>query len=122
RIALRSKCTAVIADAEDVERAAETFRAAALEAEKAETRDVTLVPALPSVEKSREPAKPVSAKNCSDVDDLYPACQWLATTQTSFSKFGAEGGRQESLIAMRVLELQDRQVASDNNGTKRKPN
>ena len=50
RIALRSKCTAAIADAAKVERAAEALRAAALDAENSRTAEVTLVPGIPAIE------------------------------------------------------------------------
>jgi len=52
RIALRSKCTAAIADAAKVKRVAEAPRAAALDAENSRTAEVTLVqsPLTPKVE------------------------------------------------------------------------
>ena len=109
RIALRSKCTAAIADAAKVERAAEALRAAALEAEKAEPHEVTLVPAVKGLEKAWQPVGPAANQPaCTAVDELYAACSWLATAQASRSALEGQGYHQESKIAMRVLELQER--------------
>src|SRR5690349_22947312 len=58
-IALRSRCTAAIADAEKVERAAEALRAVALEVEQTEAQDITLVPAIQAFQKSSQPINAV---------------------------------------------------------------
>jgi len=108
-MALRSKCTTAIADAAKVERAAEALRAAALEAEKAEPQEITLVPAELAAEKARQPIEPATPEPaCAEVDELYAACSWLAMAQASRSAAEGQGSRQESIIAMRILELQQR--------------
>jgi hypothetical protein len=101
RMALRAKCTAAIADAAKVERAAEALRAAALEAEPDEPQEITLVPAIQTVEKTSQASASDHQPSCTAADELYVACSWLATTQS-------ETYRPESMIAMRIVELQDR--------------
>jgi len=109
RIALRAKCTAAIADAVKVEQAAEALIAVAREAEAAE-HDITLVPAVHTLEKPRrESERPVEqAVPCTAADELYDACSWLATQQGPRPAVEGQDSRQESIIAMRILELQER--------------
>lgn len=113
QLSLRAKFTAVIADAEKAERAAERLRATAVQsADIAET--VPLVPTIPIRSNSRQDV--LSYANDYDrrntlpnqiVDELYIACNWLMTTQNTRSK-QADGRSRESAIAARIAELHDR--------------
>ncbi len=91
RLKLRAECAVVIADAGKVESAAETLRAVAKD--PTTQGDVSLVPAALSPD---------------PVDAIYLACTWLTNqTHSVESKKEAES-REESVIAMRILELQER--------------
>jgi len=91
RLKLRAECAVVIADAGKVESAAETLRAVAKD--PTTQGDVSLVPAALSPD---------------PVDAIYLACTWLTNqTHSGASKKEAES-REESVIAMRILELQER--------------
>jgi CRISPR/Cas system CMR subunit Cmr4 (Cas7 group RAMP superfamily) len=96
RMKLRAECAVVIADTEKVEDAAETLRAVAIE--PATPGDTSLVPA---------------ALSSDPVDAIYAACTWLTSqAQLVQSKKEAES-REESAIAMRILELQERLAGSE---------
>jgi hypothetical protein len=113
QLGLRAKFTAVIADAEKAEHAAERLRATAIRsADIAEA--VPLVPAIPIRSNSRQDL--LSYANDYDrrdtlanqmVEDLYAACNWLTTTQNSRSK-QVDGRNRESAIAARIAELHER--------------
>ncbi len=108
QLGLRAKFTAVIADAEKAEHAAEQLRVTAIEsADIAET--VPLVPAIPLRSKMRQ-----DELSCANdtfpiqiVDELYVACKWLTTAQNARSK-QLDGRSRESAIAARIAELHDR--------------
>lgn len=96
RMKLRAECAAVIADAEKVEDAAETLSAVAKET--ATQGDTSLVPATLSPD---------------PVDGIYLACTWLTNQAHSVESKKEAEGREESAIAMRILELQERLAGSD---------
>ena len=102
RIALRSKCSTAIADAEKTESFAEALRTAATE----EAEQATLVPnvlmAAHSVQ--HDPQVNIAAGSCEIIDELHAACSWFATGSNA-----ARGRRyEENAIAKRILELHDR--------------
>ena len=78
-IALRAKCSAAIADATEAERAAEELRFAAENSfENAEQLEVSLVPKAKSAT-SRQEKSTDSPNPLAPMDELYAACNWLAT-------------------------------------------
>jgi hypothetical protein len=96
RMKLRAECTAVIADADKVENAAQALRA--VTTDPSPQRDVSLVPAalLPD-----------------PVDAIYLACTWLTNQTHSVAAKKEAESRGESAIAMRILELQERLAGSE---------
>ena len=107
RMALRARCTTAIADAATAERAAELLRVAAVHSPEAEEQEETaLVPLVMMLR--RQHSWEENAYDCDAVDRLYGACRWLAAAQAPGMAPLAERHREESKIAMRVLELQER--------------
>ena len=109
QMALRAKFTAVIADATKTERAAEAFRVAVTHSTETEEKLVILMAGTPKTAKSRRRrVPPPDARTGNAVGELYEACSWLATMQAPRLAPEAQKYRNESVIAMRILELQDR--------------
>lgn len=110
---LRAKFSAVITDADKVERAAERLRAVAAQSTDV-MEQVSLVPSLPIKSKSREDRffhvnhpDTRSARANQLVEELCQACNWLTTTQALRGNEFSEP-RRESAIATRIAELHDR--------------
>ena len=134
RMALRAEFRAAIADANEVERAAQLLRSAALSTDDTSEADVSLVPdnsvadvaeasctpllletrELPPVTDPDPPVpEPVSEKSflvktSPIVDELYEACRWLSKEQDSEKAIENGFKRKDSAIAERVLALHDR--------------
>jgi hypothetical protein len=96
RMKLRAKCAAVIADAEKVGNAAETLRT--VTKDPTAQGDASLVPAALSPD---------------PVDAIYVACTWLTTQTHSVEAKKEAECREESAIALRILELQERLAGSE---------
>ncbi len=94
RMRLRAKCTVAIADTVKVTRAAEALRAAAIGGAKRD--EVSLAPEAPSVE------GPPGESYLDAVNELSTTCNRQSATQIQRTQ------RNESKIALRVLELHDR--------------
>src|SRR5690348_6795111 len=97
QLGLRAKFTAVIADAEKAEYAAEQLRDTAIESES-----VPLVPAIPIRSNSGRDVLPYTKDYARRdtlpnqlVEDIYVACNWLMTTQNSRCQ-RADGRNRES--------------------------
>jgi len=113
QLGLRAKFTAVIADAEKAEYAAERLRDTAIESAGV-AESVPLVPAIPIRSNS---GRDVLSYTSDDVrldtlpnqvvEDIYVACNWLIATQNSRGR-QADGRNRESAIAARMAELHDR--------------
>jgi hypothetical protein len=110
QIKLRAKFSAVITDADKVERAAERLRAVAAQSTNV-TEQVSLVPSLPIKSKSRQEHvnhhDTRSSRANQLVEELCQACNWLTTTQALRGN-ESSGRRRESAIATRIAELHDR--------------
>jgi hypothetical protein len=110
QIKLRAKFSAVITDADKVERAAERLRAVAAQSTDV-TEQVSLVPSLPIKSKSRQEHvnhhDTRSSRANQLVEELCQACNWLTTTQALRGN-ESSGRRRESAIATRIAELHDR--------------
>jgi hypothetical protein len=105
RINLRAECDATIADAEKTELAAKNFRAA-MATEAAEQAEVPLVPeAIHRLEP--DSGRPVGVSGLEAMDTICIACTWLAENQASHPQSKPEP-HEDSAIAMRIVELQDR--------------
>ena len=109
---LRAQCTAAIANATKVERAAELLRATATRSSAKKTERAGIVPpVLDSQKLRREKDARQTRLRSRDVppneavEDLHAACKRLATAQPHQKKKGQPA---ESAIAMRILELHDR--------------
>jgi hypothetical protein len=96
RMKLRAECAAVIADAEKVENAAGALRAVAKE--PGTQANTSLVPATLSPD---------------PVDAIYLACTWLTKHAHLVESQKDADSREESAIAMRILELQERLASSE---------
>ncbi len=111
RMALRAKCAPKIAGADTGECVAEIIRviAPAQSTEHHDHRDAEIVLTLPLLSSSFKPddSKEIAA-DYEAVDELNDACRWLAAAQVPRVAPQQEGSREESKIAMRVLELQTR--------------
>jgi len=113
QLGLRAKFTAVIADAEKAEYAAEQLRDTAIESAGV-AESVPLVPAIPIRSGSgRDVPSHTNDSAVRDrrpnqvVEDIFLACNWLAATQNSRCR-QADGRNRESAIAARMAELHDR--------------
>jgi hypothetical protein len=107
RMALRARCTTAIADAATAEHAAELLRVASVHSKQTEEQQkATLVPLVAAPR--RQDNLEENTYDCDAIDSLYGACQWLAAAQVPRTAPRADACRDESKIAMRILELQDR--------------
>lgn len=108
RMALRANCTAAIADASKAELAAELLRTTAAHSPKhKKLEDPTLVPFLPTASRHEHATRDEMYRSDA-ADELCTACNWLAAVQYPRIAPREDGYRDESKIAMRVLELQVR--------------
>ena len=96
RMKLRAECAVVIADTEKVESAAETLRSLAKDPPTQGT--ASLVP---------------TALSPDPVDAIYLACTWLTNQAHAVEAKKEAERREESAIAMRILELQERLAGSE---------
>lgn len=107
---LRAQCTAAIANATKVERAAELLRATATQPSAKKTERVSIVP-LDSQKSRREKNARQTKFRSREVppskaaDDLHAACKRLTTAQPYHQVKKRPG---ESAIALGILELHDR--------------
>jgi hypothetical protein len=113
QLGLRAKFTAVIADAEKAEYAAEQLRDTAIESAGV-AESVPLVPAIPLRSGWGRDVRALSNDSAvrdrrpnQVVEDIFLACNWLAATQNSRCR-QADGRNRESAIAARMAELHDR--------------
>lgn len=109
RMALRIECTTTIADAGTTERLAELLRTTATvdSSENEDIEKVLLVPLLQTTSPELG-ERNADAANCAVVGELNDSCRWFAATQFPRVAPRQEAYRDESKVAMRILELQDR--------------
>ncbi len=111
RIVLGTECAATTADTDKTECVAEVIRvsASARSPEPDDHKDTEIVLTLPLLTPSlKQDDWKEDAAECEVVDELNDACRWLAAAQVPRIAPQQEGYRDESKIAMRILELQTR--------------
>ena len=114
RMALRAQCSAAIADAEKAERAAEAlYFATAHSTEMAEQEQMCHVAQTATT--GQQDSSPCDVRTIGSLDELYAACSWLnaacnwlETAQAPRAEPKGEIRSAESVIAMRMVQLQDR--------------
>jgi len=116
RMALRAQCSAAIADAEKAERAADAlFFAAAHSTEMAEPQQMCHVAQTATTGQQDGSPCEVPTSTIGSLDELYAACSWLGAACSWLEKVQVpraepkeEIHSAESVIAMRMIQLQDR--------------